>query len=503
MSDLLADLRGRFREGARIRLVEMTVLLGCLERDLGDAAALQQLARHFHALSGMGGTYGFPRVTELAGEVEAVILPLTKRGGTPDAAMVARWWQHVDTISRELERDDGPLPKAVPKFDVLLVTSDSDLAGQVSEALEREDMRIRVCAPADAVGELDRHRPDAAIVDSVELVDAFRGRERVDVIVVGDAGFETRVRAIRSGADAFMAKPVDVAALVRRVSVLRERKERPARRILAVEDDSVTIALIRGILSAAGYEVEVCRDPHEFEKTLIGFQPDLLLMDVQLSHDVTGHDLVRYVRQSERFSTLPVIIVTSDSERRALVEGTNAGADTLVTKPIDWDLLLSQISARLERATVVRELTEKDSLTGVLTRGAFDARLRQRGDGGRAVLVLLDLDHFKTINDTHGHAAGDRVLASLGTLLRRRLRHTDVVARYGGEEFALLLEDLGAEDAEELCARLLTELGELEPGVTFSAGLAPLQQSFDETYRRADAALYEAKHAGRARVVSA
>ena len=502
MSDsLLAELRGRFREAARIRLVEMTVLLGCLERDLSDEAALEQLSRHFHALAGMGGTYGFPRVTELGDEVERVMVPLMKRRGTPDAAMVAYWWELVQAMGRELERDewsgearpDGGTNSAAPSFDVLIALADAELAARVAEALEREEMRVRIGAP-------DGRRPDVAIVDSTDALDALAG---VDVIVVGDVVFEEKVRALRSGAEAFVTRPLDVMALVRRVAALRERKERPARRILAVEDDAVTIALIRGILSAAGYHVEICRDPREFETTLVAFQPDLLLMDVQLSHDVTGHDLVRYVRQSERFSTLPVIIVTSDSERRAVMEGTHAGADMLITKPVDWDLLLSQIAARLERASVVRELTERDPLTGVLTRGAFDARMRQRGLGGRAVLALLDLDHFKTINDTHGHAAGDRVLASMGALLRRRLRLTDIVARYGGEEFALLLEDTLPSDAEELCTRVLTELGEIEHGVTFSVGLAPLHDSLEETFRRADAALYEAKRRGRARVVSA
>jgi diguanylate cyclase (GGDEF)-like protein len=386
---------------------------------------------------------------------------------------------------------------------VLIAVSDEQIAQRICEAVQREEMRVRVCAPAEAVAQLEAHPPDAAIVDTNETLELFRERSGVDVIVIGDAAFKEKVRAIRSGAEAFVSTPLDLHALVRRVAALRERKERPARRILAVEDDAVTIALLRGILSSAGYEVEVCRDPHEFERVLVAFQPDLLLMDVQLSHDVTGHDLVRYVRHSERFSTLPVIIVTSDSERRAIVEGTNAGADMLVTKPVDWDLLLTQIAARLERATVVRELTDRDPLTGVLTRGAFDARMRQRGHGGRAVLALLDLDHFKTINDTQGHAAGDRVLSSLGTLLRRRLRHSDVVARYGGEEFALLLEDASLAEAEESCGRLLAELRDLEEGVTFSAGLATLADSFEETYRRADAALYEAKRAGRSRIVSA
>lgn len=462
---LLGDLRGRFRETSRVRLDEMASLLDALARDASDAEALRKLAKHFHGLAGMGGTYGFPRVSELGDEAEAALLPLVRRSAVPDGASIARWKAIVGEIRSEL---DGGIAMHVPRaFNVHLVEFDPEIAA----ALEREQIACRSDVPADVT------------------------------VVIGGDEFEEKVRAIRSGADIVVTKPVEVDTLVRRVVALRERKERPPRRILAVDDDAVTGALIRGILLAAGYEVEVCRDAAEFEKMLFAFSPDLVLMDVQLASDVSGHDLVRYVRHSQQFATLPVIVVTSDSERRAVLDSASAGADMLITKPVDWDVLLSQIAARLERASAVRELTDRDTLTGVLTRAAFDVRARQRAESGHpAVLVLLDLDHFKKINDTHGHAAGDRVLTSTGALLRRHLRQNDVVARYGGEEFAILLEEVSIADAVALCERLLAEMSSTVQ-VTFSAGVALLDGSFDESFRRADAALYEAKRLGRARIV--
>jgi diguanylate cyclase (GGDEF)-like protein len=467
---LLGELRGRFRETARIRLDEMESLLAALERDPRDAESLQKLAKHFHGLAGMGGTYGFPHVSKLGDEVEGELLPLVRKGAA-ERASIARWKAVVAEIRAEIDSDLLPSAPRLPRprpFNVHL----SEFDPAIIAALEREEMTWMRDAPADVT------------------------------VVIGGDEFEEKMRAIRSGADVFVTKPVDVDALVRRVVALRARKAQPPRRILAVEDDPTTGALIRGFLGAAGYEVAICREAGEFEKTLLSFGPDLVLMDVQLSsNDVSGHDLVRYVRQSERFATLPVIVVTSDSQRRAILDSAHAGADLLVAKPVDWDVLLSQIAASLERATAVRELTERDPLTGVLTRGAFDGRARQRVEhGSPAVLVLLDLDHFKDINDTHGHVAGDRVLASTGALLRRHLRQTDVVARYGGEEFALLLEEVTTAGAAVLCERLLSELS-ATVNVTFSAGVAPLDSSFEEAFRRADAALYDAKRSGRARVV--
>jgi len=504
MSDpLLEELRGRFRETARVRVCDMAALLDQLESDPSDAAALRLLGRHFHGLAGMGGTYGFPRISVLGDEGESAILTLTKDAGAPDAAAIAWWRELVREIDGELDAALPPsMARAPHPFRVLLIERDAELAARVAEALQREEMQVRICTPAAALTQLEETMPDAAVVDSLEFLEALHARpdgDAVSVIVTGDADFADKVRAIRSGADAFLPKPLDVPAVVRRLTALRERKEHPARRILAVEDDPTTGALLRGILGAAGYQIAICREVAEFEQMLFAFEPDLVLMDVQLSDDVSGHDLVRYIRQNERFSTLPVIIVTSDSERRALLEGTIAGADMLITKPVDWTLLLSQIAARLARASVVRELTDRDPLTGVLTRGAFDTRVRQRGGTSRpAVLALLDLDHFKTINDTRGHAAGDRVLSAFGALLRRRLRQSDVVARYGGEEFALLVEDAAVDEALALCERLLADFTSSE-GLTFSAGLSPLGDSFDEAFARADAALYEAKREGRAR----
>ena len=127
-------------------LVEMTVLLGCLERDLSDAAALQQLAKHFHALAGMGGTYGFPRVTELGDEAERVMGPLLKRAGTPDAAMVAHWWELAQEIGRELEKEPEAGPN-VPRFEVLVALADAELAARVAEALEREGLLTATRTP--------------------------------------------------------------------------------------------------------------------------------------------------------------------------------------------------------------------------------------------------------------------------------------------------------------------------------------------------------------------
>lgn len=534
MSDvLMQSLRVRFRETAAERLREMNAQLELLESDPHDTSTVQRLARHFHGLAGLGATYGYPAVSELADEGEATILPLAKSGVPPPSALLARWRTLVAAMQQEIavEGDCAPLQHAfaaaVPKFEVLLVEPDAEIVAALRSPLEEEGITLRVVTTAeDAAREIGSARPPDAMIAEIRLPDGSgysllellrttRETESAGAIILSEShDFIDKVRAIRDGADAFAGKPIDAAAIVRRVLSFREKRERPPRRILAVEDDPTQGLLIQRVLGAAGYEVVVCDDPSQFEERLISFGPDLLLMDVQLDgHDVTGYDLVRYIRQSDAFSMLPVIFVTGETERQAVIDSAISGGDLLMPKPVDWDLLLAQIASRLQRATSLRELTDRDPLTGALTRSAFEARARHRSESDRrsdrrpAVLVLLDLDYFKRVNDTHGHVAGDRVLTGLGTFLRRRLRQYDLIGRQGGEEFAIVIEEASVDEAVRLMERLLAEFRDVDHGpagrIGFSAGVANLGQSYDIAFRRADAALYEAKRSGRGRVVAA
>jgi diguanylate cyclase (GGDEF)-like protein len=196
-----------------------------------------------------------------------------------------------------------------------------------------------------------------------------------------------------------------------------------------------------------------------------------------------------------------------------------AGGDGHLIKPVLPGLLLSAVAARIERARFLKTLVGRDGLTRLLTHTAFVEQARavlarkKRDPQRSAAWVMVDLDHFKAVNDQYGHPVGDRVLTSLSALLRRRLRQTDTMGRYGGEEFAVLLEDLGQDEAMRLVSRLLEEFRLAEHRapdgspfhVTFSAGLAMLDPWMDfEWWRRtAEDAVHAAKAQGRARVVIA
>jgi diguanylate cyclase (GGDEF)-like protein len=300
---------------------------------------------------------------------------------------------------------------------------------------------------------------------------------------------------------------------------LLDRSQPKGNRVLSLEDDPAQAAFIRTVLEAAGYAVRVCEDPRRFELELTSFRPDLVLMDVLLP-GMSGYDIVKFIRQHERYAALPIIFLTTEAQMEAKVRAAAAGADDYLAKPVAPALLLTSVASRLERSRLLGSLLSRDGLTRLLTHTAFLERARAayaraRRPRPRSVIwVMLDLDRFKSVNDRFGHPVGDHVLVGLAALLRRRLRPSDTLGRYGGEEFAILLEDLGLDEATRVIDRVRAEFAAMElrsaDGETFrasfSAGLAlldPATMDLPAWQDAADKALYAAKAAGRNRVLAA
>jgi len=292
------------------------------------------------------------------------------------------------------------------------------------------------------------------------------------------------------------------------------RRDRP--RILAVDDDPEFGAFVAAVLASGGYDCHLCSDPNDFERDIAEIKPDLILLDVVLP-GTTGYELSRRVRQEERYATVPILFLTAQGEIEARIEAMRAGGDEHLVKPVLPNLLLSAVAARLARAHALQNLLHRDGLTRLLTHSSFVDQAQEVVAGQRrnpqqsTALVLMDLDHFKTVNDRYGHQTGDRVLIAFAGFLRRRLRHSDIIGRYGGEEFTAILEGVRPDQALDLVSRLATEFAAIEHEafngqrlvVTFSAGIAFLRPEMDVPVwiGNADRALYAAKSAGRNQVL--
>jgi len=290
-----------------------------------------------------------------------------------------------------------------------------------------------------------------------------------------------------------------------------------AARIFCVDDDPQHTWYLAMILKSAGYEIFTACDATEFQSLLASVKPDLIVMDYVLPEG-TGIDLARLVRRDSSYSTVPIVFLTGRAGVEHRIEAVNVGGDDFLTKPVDPELLLSVIASRLQRSQSMRALIDRDGLTGILNRAAFMRRAetaiaesKRRPES--SAFVMLDLDYFKSINDHHGHPAGDQVISAFASLLARSIRPGDEAGRYGGEEFALLLRNITSADAHNLVARLLGEFADIPfrgaKGVpfyvTFSAGVAMLdrQTTLRDWVKHADEALYVAKHNGRARIEAA
>ena len=532
----LAGLREQFVAGCAERLDRIEQFLADLEHEPSDRRALRDLMIQFHGFSGSGSTYGFPRVTTLGFEGERLCDALLKARIPAEERDLARCHELLDALRSELRAGAGESPAlpsaetSLPPFDVLVVEPDAEARVAIERLALADGIAVRGASTCEeALEKLSEKMSDGAIVearlpdgpgsDLVERIRSLPGGERLAILMLGEpSGFINRVDAIHCGADGYFDKPLEGNALMRRLAHLLERGRTDPPRVLSVEDDPDQAAYIRAVLESAGYTVRTCREPRHLAADLSTFRPDLVLLDIQLP-EADGFSLARYIRQQEAYAALPVLFLTTRGHLESQIESMRAGGDDYLVKPAAPGLLLSAVASRIERARFLRSLLERDGLTRLLTHTAFLERGREIAEGRRkgskrpvpVALILMDLDGFKSLNDRYGHPAGDAVLCSFASLLRRRLRQSDVVGRLGGDEFAAIVENLGEKQAIRLIERIREEFASIEQAggdstffATFSAGIAVLEpgQDINRWRERADAALYEAKSDGRNRVAA-
>lgn len=249
-------------------------------------------------------------------------------------------------------------------------------------------------------------------------------------------------------------------------------------------------------------------------------QPSLILLDLHL-HGWDGFETLRRLQDHPRTRTIPVILISGSASTRDKARGLDEGAVDFILKPLDPIELRARIRAAL-RNKYLQDLLEQrahlDGLTGLGNRHALGERLLAEWEVSRRrmaplSLLISDLDHFKSINDTYGHAAGDDILCRTAELLRQIARAGDFVARYGGEEFVILAPDCDLDGGVQLAERFRREISGLDLGqegkrlvLTTSVGVAcsthPFLRGPDEILSCADRALYEAKASGRNRVAT-
>lgn len=283
--------------------------------------------------------------------------------------------------------------------------------------------------------------------------------------------------------------------------------------ILIVDDDASIRRVLRLALECAeagAHVVAEVPDGAAALERLESFTPDLILLDRNMGL-LDGVEVCRRIRANRSCASIYIILLTACAEVESKVDALDAGADDYVVKPFNIQELLARVRRGLKIAGE-RRSADIDFLTGLPNRRALEAALGREAEASTRYrhalsLLMIDADHFKRVNDTYGHDAGDAVLREIASLLKRECRQCDFPARWGGEEFVLLLPGTDSENAFAFAERLRGRIAAHEfPHVgeqTVSIGVSVFRDNPGDMIGRADAALYQAKRDGRNRSVVA
>jgi diguanylate cyclase (GGDEF)-like protein len=317
-----------------------------------------------------------------------------------------------------------------------------------------------------------------------------------------------RLKSIQAGGVAFFIKPINIVGLIDKLDSLNRTTSIPQpSKVLIIEDQHTVASYYQMVLKMSGLDAQIAVNPNRVFEQMREFHPDLILMNTFLS-EISAADLARVIRQIDDFVSIPIIFLSSEDDFGKRIEALDLGGDDFLVKPIKASHLKAVVHSRLERSKTLRSYMVRDSLTNLLNHTSFRNVLTQevnRCMRQKAILALamLDIDDFKKVNDTYGHAAGDSVLKGLSRLLKQRLRKSDIVGRYGGDEFVALLLDCEAEQALKIMDEIRIHFSEIEFSptetesfsLTFSCGIStfPKYKSAESLSDSADRALYIAK----------
>ena len=271
--------------------------------------------------------------------------------------------------------------------------------------------------------------------------------------------------------------------------------------------------------------IGLCREASngvEAYRRVMEAKPDLILCDLVMP-SVDGFKFLSLIRSQEELQSIPVILLTGKTDTETKIRGLELGASDYVTKPFDGGELLARIKVQLKIKALqdelrrsnelLRKLSSTDPLTALYNRRHFMKVLAQEFDRAdrynlHLAFAMIDIDHFKEVNDSFGHQAGDDLLSAMGSLIKRQIRASDIPGRYGGEEFCVILPQTSLEGAKEFAERFracvefadFSVQGE-DVRLTVSLGVSacpdPRVGSGEDLIRLADGALYKAKAAGR------
>lgn len=504
-----------------------------MARSEPSAGRMAEARRGVHQLAGTAGSFGRHDIGRAArtiesglladpiswDEVERAVAELVSKGSRPAAPVSTAVAAEKPAVPlrhasapRVLIVD--PAPGAATRYLSLFARQVADITCVPSAHLLSGRAGQR---PWDVIFVHASPEPGADPFADARLLRASLDGRKASLVVVSDqSGIGHRVDATHAGVDLFLPSPLSEASIADALSGSAAKASAIRPRVVVLDDDEHALELMAAILGADDIDVTSLGEAATLMDVLRDVRPHALILDFQMPQ-YNGAELCASVRSAREHRDIPILFVSARVDAEARRAAYEAGCDDFLLKPVSPEELCVRVRSRIERAEVLRVASELDTLTGLPLRRVFVRSLEARISaatrrGSNLALTLIDLDQFKLINDTHGHLAGDHVLAELGATLDARFRSEDLRCRWGGEEFLIAFPDTNAATVRLVMERVLSEFSShrftsdsgADFSVTFSAGVAELPDdgvSLEPLIRAADVRLYEAKRAGRARIV--
>ena len=520
----VAKLRQRFQQPILERLATLAATASALAAGDCPGALLQQAEQQAHKLVGSLGMFGLAPGSELAGRLEQLAIALQNH---PTPKQSRAFCQQVQALDDLLQQAWGtvveePEPESAatsePEFRLLALHCEPAFVARLQTVAAAENVHVTTLAAGLELtaAVLESHQPDIVLLDCTQAPTPAPGLALlaqlttqqpplpVLVVVAAASDLAVRLEIARLGGKGLLEPPLEPVLVLERAAEQLRRSRLGAITVLAVDDDPLILASLADSLQPWGIRVWGLTEPQQFWQVLAETQPQALILDIAMP-GISGLELCQVVRQSTIWQKLPILILSAKRDRPTIQQLYQAGADDYIAKPVTTAELVTRLLNRLERTRLLRELAETEPRSGLANRLRSEQelerylRLAQRYQQPLCFAVL-ELAGFKAINQSYGHASGDRVLQRFGQLLRQHFQSEDIVACWGGSEFVIGMYGatvaVGRERLAALTQALTQEAFLVEAPeplyVTFAAGLAEYPhagETVTQLYRAAAAAL--------------
>lgn len=492
----------------------------------------QDFHRHVHSLCGSAGTYGYTELGKAARTLEIYIKNLldnnqitkNEQNNITELLLHLKETLQLPPSKKELFTFNSETKITENKI-IYLLEQDEALVKQLTISLTQTGYITEVLSNLKELEtKIIQNYPIALLIDTQFLtgeedqiwISNFLKKQNIPIqlfCILPNNDILPRLMAIRAGCSAFFQKPLDIFNVLQVINQKCNIVTHIPYRILIIDDSELLGEYYALILNQAGMISDLCTNPLNIFKALEQFRPDLILMDIYMP-ECTGLELAAILRIENQYNKIPIIFLSTEHDKRKQLTALSIGGDDFLTKPISPAYLISAVRTRSQRAGVLNYYMSTDSLTGLLNHVSFLKRSELELNYAKqhqlpVSLVMIDIDHFKKVNDKYGHPFGDVVLKELATFLTLHLRRQDIVGRYGGEEFAIFLHSANAKQTKKIMDKLREEFSQYHFenmqnfSATFSVGITENKKdsSITTMVHQADEALYEAKSLGRNRVV--